>query len=52
MYEIMMDKNQIENIETYKVGTPKMAPSLLKINTKGILKIKNKAIDKTTNFCS
>ncbi|PIB31666.1 hypothetical protein BFP78_07250 [Gaetbulibacter sp. 5U11] len=48
----MIDNNQIENIEKYKVGIPKIAPSKLKIKIKGILKIKHKAIDKTTSFCS
>tara|TARA_B100001059_G_C17832255_1_gene585464 strand:+ start:3009 stop:3221 length:213 start_codon:yes stop_codon:yes gene_type:complete len=47
-----MDNNQIENIEKYKVGIPKMAPSKLKTKINGILKIKHNAIDNTTSFCS
>ena len=47
-----MDNNQIENIEKYKVGMPKTAPSKLKIRMNGILKIKHNAIDNTTSFCS
>lgn len=52
MYEIMIEISQNENNEKYNVGTPKTAPSKLKIRINGILKIKNKAIDNTTNFCS
>lgn len=48
----MIDKSQIENIEKYNVGIPKMAPSKLKIRMNGMLKIKNKDRDSTTNFCS
>jgi len=47
-----MDNNQIENIEKYKVGIPKMAPSKLKTRMNGILKNKNNAMDNTTSFCS
>ncbi len=47
-----MDSNQIENIEKYKVGIPKRAPSKLKIRMNGTLKIKHNAIDNTTSFCS
>jgi len=49
MYEITIDNNQIENIEKYNVGIPKTAPSKLKTSIKGILKIKNNAIDNTTS---
>jgi len=52
MYEITIDNNQIENIEKYKIGTPKTASSKLKTSIKGILNIKNNAIDNTTSFCS
>lgn len=52
MYDITIDSNQIENIEKYKTGIPKTAPSKLKIIMNGILKIKHNAIDNTTSFCS
>ena len=42
----------MENMEKYKVGIPKMAPSKLKIKMNGILKIRNNATDSTTSFCS
>ncbi len=52
MYETIIENNQIENIEKYKIGIPKTAPSKLKTRIKGILKINNKAIANTTSFCS
>lgn len=52
MYEITIDNNQIENIEKYNVGIPKMAPSKLKTSINGILKVKHNATDNTTSFCS
>ena len=52
MYEITTDNNQIEKIEKYTIGKPKIAPSTLKIRMNGILKIRNNAIDNTINFCS
>ncbi len=52
MYEITIDINQNVNNEKYNVGIPKIAPSKLKMRTKGILKIKNKANANTTSFCS
>ncbi len=39
-------------MEKYSVGTPKTAPSKLKTRMNGTLKIRNKAIDNTTSFCS
>ena len=44
--------SQIENIEKYNVGIPKTAPSKLKINMNGMLKINSSTIESTTNFCS
>ncbi len=52
MYETTIDITQNVNKEKYNIGIPNMAPSILKMRTKGILNTKNKAIDKTTNFCS
>lgn len=46
-----MDNNQTENMEKYKVGIPNIAPSKLKTNMNGILKIRNNANDSTINFC-
>jgi len=52
MYEIIIEISQIENIEKYNVGIPKMAPSKLNTRMNGMLKTKNRVIERTINFCS
>lgn len=52
MKEINIEITQTENIEKNKVGIPKTASFILKININGMLNINSNTIDNTTNFCS
>ncbi len=52
MYEITQASPQTKNTKKYRIGIPKMAPSLLKIQIRGILKRKKSTSEITTNFCS
>lgn len=45
-----MESAQIENIEKYITGIPKIASLLLNINKKGMFRRKNKPNESTTSF--
>jgi hypothetical protein len=49
---MIIETNQIRNMDKYKTGTPQITSSTLNINTMGMFKNKNRAIDITINFCS
>lgn len=49
---MIIDTNQTEKIEIYKIGIPNISPFTSKINKKGRLNITSNAKEIITNFCS